>query len=74
MIVIRFPNSDAKRMALGFLVRRFSCTTYRTGEMLVPSEALGELAIAGIPFSVEGRATYRQSIPAYHVADSTERC
>jgi hypothetical protein len=57
MVLIRFPDIDAKKRALGFLPGRFSCTSYRTGEMLVPHEALAALAMAGILFSVEGPAT-----------------
>jgi hypothetical protein len=63
MIVIRFPNMDAKRRALAFLTGRFSFTSYETGEMLVVHAALGEMAVAGIPFSVESPATYGQAVP-----------
>jgi hypothetical protein len=71
MITIRFPDIDAKKKALGFLAGRFSCTSYATGEMLVPEDALGALASAGIRFSVEGPATYGQSIPALRSAHAT---
>jgi hypothetical protein len=71
MIVIRFPNIDSKRRALGYLAGRYSFTTYKTGEMLVPQAALGELAVQGIQFSVEGPATYGQSIPAVRSAPAT---
>jgi hypothetical protein len=64
MILIRFPDIESKRRALGFLAGRFSFTTCRDGEMLVPQPALGELAVEGIPFSVEGPATYGQAVPA----------
>ncbi len=64
MILIRFPDLDAKRRALAFLTGRFSFTSYRTGEMLVPFAALGELAVAGILFSVEGPPTYGQAVPS----------
>jgi hypothetical protein len=64
MVLIRFPDLNAKRRALGFLTGRFSFTSYKTGEMLVPSGALAELAVAGIPFSVEGPPTYGQAVPA----------
>ena len=64
MIRIRFPDSVAKRRALGRLAGRFSFTSWATGEMLVPESALGYLAVEGIPFSVEGPATYEQNAPA----------
>jgi hypothetical protein len=58
MILIRFPDLDSKRRALAYLAGRFAFTTYKTGEMLVPQTALGEMATQGIQFSVEGPATY----------------
>ena len=64
MILIRPKDLDAKKRALGFLTGRFSFTTWKTGELLVPGAALGELAAQGIPFSVEGPATYGQAVPA----------
>jgi hypothetical protein len=64
MILIRFPNIDAKRAALGRLAGRFSFTSRATGEMLVPEDALPYLAVEGIVFTVEGPATYEQSRPA----------
>ena len=62
MILIRFPDLDAKRRALGYLTGRFSFTTYKTGEILVPAAALAELAVQGIPFSAEGPAAYGQAV------------
>jgi hypothetical protein len=71
MIQIRFPDIDAKKRALGFLTGRFSFTTHRSGEMLVPHAALAELAVAGIKFSVEGPATYGQAVPVLRAAAPT---
>jgi hypothetical protein len=56
MVRIRFPDTDAKRRALGFLPGRFSFKSWSTGEMLVPEAALPCLAVEGIPFTVEGPA------------------
>ena len=56
MILVRFPNGESERRALGFLAGRFSFRTWATGEALVPEIALAFLATEGIPFSVEGRA------------------
>jgi hypothetical protein len=67
MVTIRFPDAAAKRRALGWLPGRFSFKSWATGEMLVPPEALAYLAMEGIPFSVEGPATYEQRIPALRV-------
>ena len=52
MIQIRFPDLDAKRRALAYLAGRYPFTSYRSGEMLVPSEALTELAGEGIAFTL----------------------
>jgi hypothetical protein len=56
MIVIRFPDSESKVRALGFLAGRFSFKSWATGQMAVPEGALAHLAMEGIPFDVEGRA------------------
>jgi hypothetical protein len=58
MVIIRFPNVDARRRALGFLLGRFSGKSWATGEVMVPEPALSHLAAEGISFTVEGPATY----------------
>ena len=63
MIIIRFPNHDAERRGLGLLAREFWGRTWSTGEVMVPEEALGYLAAEGVPFNVEGRATYERLVP-----------
>jgi hypothetical protein len=65
MILIKFPSLESKRRALGSLAGRYSFKSWATGEMLVPEDALAFLAVQGIGFSVEGRATYEQSAPAF---------
>jgi len=65
MIIIRFPDEPAKRRALGFLAGRFSFKSWATGEMMVPTAALGALALEGIPFQAEGPATYGQLATPY---------
>jgi hypothetical protein len=64
MVLIRFPNLEAKRKALGYLPGRFPFKSWSTGEMRVPETALPDLAVEGIPFSVEGPAKYEQHVPA----------
>ena len=63
MIVIRFPNAETEKRALGFLAGRFSFTTRASGETLVPDDALSALAREKIAFSVDGTATYEQLAP-----------
>lgn len=64
MIRIRFPDAASERRGLGYLAGRFSFKSWASGETLVPDHALAALAREGIPFSVEGAATYEQIIPA----------
>jgi len=52
-----------KHRALGYLAGRFSFKSFATGEMIVPPEAVTALALEGIPFQVEGPATYEQYAP-----------
>lgn len=63
-IIIRFPDDECKRRALGWLPGRFSFKSWATGEMMVPVDALPYLALEGIRFQVEGPPTYEQAIPA----------
>ncbi len=65
MILIRFPNPESKRAALGRLAGRFSFKCYASGEMLVPEDALPFLAVQGVGFTVEGSATYEQTGAAF---------
>ena len=64
MIRIRFTDLEGKKRALGRLAGRFPFKSWATGEMLVPEQALGFLAIENISFQVEGPATYEQITPA----------
>jgi hypothetical protein len=64
MVLIHFPDPQAKRRALAYLAGRFAFKSWATGQMLVPETALAELAVEGIPFSVEGPAKYEQHVPA----------
>jgi hypothetical protein len=68
MIRIRFSDAQSERRALGFLVGRFPFKTWKTGEMLLPESALPSLAVEGIPFFVEGPATYEQNVPPIRIA------
>ena len=63
MITIRFPDVASKHRALGYLAGRYSFKSFATGEMIVPPDALAALALEGIPFHVEGPATYEHYAP-----------
>ncbi len=64
MVVIHFPDAETERRALGFMAGRFTFKSWATGEMVVPDFALAQLANEGIPFVVEGPATYERIISA----------
>ncbi|PWU12602.1 MAG: hypothetical protein C5B50_21130 [Verrucomicrobia bacterium] len=63
MVIIRFPHKKAKKRALGFLPGRVSFKSWASGEMMVPEHVLPLLAIEGIPFKFDGRATYQHLTP-----------
>ncbi len=71
MILIRFPNTDSKRSALAQLAGRFNFKSWASGEMFVPEDALAFLAVQGVPFIVEGPATYEQIGSAFRSAAPT---
>ncbi len=60
MVLIRFTDADSKRRALETLVGEFPFKSWSSGQMLVPEEALAQLAHADIPFRFEGSAAYEQ--------------
>ena len=53
-IMIRFPDAETKRQALGKLASRFSGKSWASGEVMIPEAALAYLATEGISFTVEG--------------------
>src|SRR2546425_340874 len=69
MIVISFANKQQETQGLNYLLGRFSFRTWKSGKSLVPEAALIALAREGLPFRVEGAATYEQTVKA--LRDST---
>ena len=59
-ILIQFPDAQAEQRAIGKLIPRFSGKSWNSGELAVPSEALGYLASEGIVFTVIGPAPYER--------------
>ncbi|MGZ9220318.1 MAG: hypothetical protein ACXW5W_25145, partial [Candidatus Binatia bacterium] len=59
-----FPDRDTEKRALGILLGRFSGRVLKSGEHLVPEQALPALADENIPFSVKGKTTYEQQVAA----------
>lgn len=64
LIIIAFPDRETEKRALGFLLGRFSGRVLKSGEHLLPEAALEALADQNIPFSVKGKATDEQGMPA----------
>ena len=60
MVIVRFPDEAKQKRALGFLIGRYSGHSWATGEVAVPEEALAPMALKGLTFTVEGRATYER--------------
>ena len=60
MVLIRFADAEGKRRALEALVGGFSFKSWSSGVMLVPEDALPQLAREDIPFTFEGSAAYEK--------------
>jgi len=71
MVTITFPDQETERRGLGFLLGRFSGRAVKSGEHMVPEEALGALAQVNIPFSVKGRTTYEEYVASFRNLTST---
>lgn len=71
MVTITFPDRKTEKLALAFLLGRFSGRVLRSGEHLVPEAALEALADQNIPFTVKGKATYEQQVAAIRGAASS---
>ena len=74
MVTIKFLDPQTESEALGFLVSRFSGSAFRSGEVIVPPEALPSLAVENYRFTVLGRATHDQMATfRSHVSSSVQR-
>jgi len=71
MITITFADLNTEKLALAFLLGRFSGRVLKTGEHLVPEAALEALADQNIPFPVKGKATYAEHLAAIRGLAST---
>jgi hypothetical protein len=71
MVVVRFPDSETERRALGYLAGRFSFKSWASGETLVPESALASMATAGITFTVIGPPTCEQNVPTVRTPPAT---
>ena len=60
MILIRFPNEEAKDRALELLLGEHPFKSWQSGELLVSEEALPLLARENVPFVFEGLEAYEK--------------
>lgn len=61
VVTITFPDRETLKQALGFMIGRFSGRVFRSGEVIVPEEALAALSAENISFAVLPNATVPQS-------------
>lgn len=71
MVILRFDNGNEERRALGWLAGRFSFKSWDNGDLMVHETVLPYLAREGIPFKVQGQATYEHFRPAIRGAAAT---
>lgn len=64
MVVITFPDDTTRKKALGFLIGRYSGRVLKSGENIVPYEALAALADQNFTFTVHGKAKYAKHVEA----------
>jgi hypothetical protein len=64
VVVVTFPDKLTRRKALGFLLGRFSGKSLKTGEVIIPEDALEALAERNFEFTVKGKASYEQQVAA----------
>ncbi len=60
MVTIKFPDPETQDEAVGFLASHFSGRLLRSGEVIVPEEALAALVNENFSFTVIGKTTYEQ--------------
>jgi len=60
MVLIRFPNEDAKDRALELLLGEFPFKSWESRDLLLQEEALALLARENVPFTFEGIEGYER--------------
>jgi hypothetical protein len=60
MVIITFPDKETQKKALAFLLGRFAGTVLKSGEHIVPEEALAALAGRNLVFTVRGKADAKE--------------
>lgn len=60
MVTIKFSDPESQDEAVGFLAGSFSGRLLRSGEIIVPEEALAALANENFSFTVIGKTSYEE--------------
>ena len=55
MVIITFPDPETRKEALEFLLGRFAGTILKSGEVIIPENALKSLAGQNLVFTVKGK-------------------
>jgi hypothetical protein len=63
MTFILFPNENAKDRALELLLGEYPLKSWKTGELLLPEDALPLLARKNVPFTHLGMSHHIQCSP-----------
>jgi hypothetical protein len=72
MIKLRFSDATMERKAIGYLAGRFSFKLIASGHTLVPEAAVASLAAQNISFTVEGTASYDETVSTVRSAAASE--
>ena len=60
MVTITFPDPATRKEALAFLLGRFSATILKSGEVIIPENAVASLAGQNLVFTVKGKVDEAQ--------------
>jgi hypothetical protein len=60
MVIISFPDPETRKRALVYLLGRYSGTLLKSGEVIVPENALKPLALQDLVFTVKGKVEEEQ--------------
>ena len=60
MVIITFPDPETRKVALEILIGRFAGTILKSGEVIIPENALKLLAGQNLVFTVKGKVDEAQ--------------
>ena len=60
MVIITFPDLETRKQALVYLLGCYSGTLLKSGEVIVPENALKPLALQNLVFTVKGKVDEEQ--------------